>query len=105
MTLTEFMTARLDEMYAEVDIYHDARCTTHPCGCGLPEWLRADIAAKRATIAATEQAWGRSVADDPNPEGSEWLLGHRWGLREACQHLASVYADHEDYQQEWAPRA
>lgn len=84
MTITEFLTARLD---------HDERVTYNPAlmrvgGPGLSDLVkraRADIAAKRRILARVDE-W--------SPEGSAALL-------EAVADLASAYSDHPDYREEW----
>lgn len=63
----------------------------------------ARIAADRNILALQQKAWARSVTDDPDPEGVEWLLGHRWGLHEAVKLLALPYADRPGYQEAWRP--
>ena len=112
--LTEFLLARTAE--AEARIRHGRKTT--PCIVGNtakgrpPVWRwpysDTELAACEATrriVAQTVVAWERNVFDNPMPEGSEWLLGRRQGLLEACHELALPYADHPDYRQEWRPSA
>lgn len=112
MTIVEFLTARLDEDAAQFDLAAEAEAEycRHD---GMPDttaqeikdyWLRpggtdwprtlADIAAKRAIVARC----GREARQQElNPRRYDFDTSERHALRA----LASVYADHPDYQQEW----
>jgi len=69
----------------------------------------ADIAAKRAIVewcGERDQIWAGTVADDPElPKVSDFAPGHLKNPADSVvlRHLAAVYADHPDYQQEWKP--
>lgn len=85
MTIVEFLNARIteDEVAATMRECHKEDCAiiandagySYPCECGVPERMKAECVAKRAII----------------PIGSDEVL----------QHLAAVYSDHTDYQQDW----
>lgn len=106
MTLTEFLTARLDEEE------HQARLTienrTGPPARALlgpidvfghmevqPEHVLADVAAKRAIVEeyVEADAYYRVRADAP--------AGELTGLRTAVLLLAQPYADHPDFDPAW----
>jgi len=122
VTLTEFLTARIDEdeaaakgvlnapgyfqpvvwAYFDVDFGGLLESRYNESGLGQPSRVLAECAAKRGAI---EAAW----ADHCQIE-SEWGTGKGRAQMEAAgdypevvQHLALPYADHPDYQQEWKP--
>jgi hypothetical protein len=108
MTITEFLTARLDEDWANVhgqgeiscdDLEAACKCATDetPRRIDCPARWAGDIAAKRAIVdfMRSEDAAGSGLTD---AEGIARSLRAIAVLR----HLASPYADHPDYQQEWA---
>ncbi len=59
-----------------------------------PARVLADVAAKRAIITAFEQR------DEPE---HPIINAHATGLLIAVRHLATVYAAHPDYREEWKP--
>jgi hypothetical protein len=103
-TLVEFLTARLDEDEAAAE-----RIETTSCH-GVESDAEADylLFARRA---CTECEAKRAIMDEhavtPHPVRS-WVNCSTCGARvgPACTtliHLASVYADHPDYDATWAP--
>jgi hypothetical protein len=82
MTLTEFLTARLDE--DEADARDDDGSPT-PIGMWDPDRVLAEVAAKRAIV---------DKATD---------YDERWALDEVLRHIAAPYADHPDYDEAWRP--
>jgi hypothetical protein len=133
MTITEFLTARLDEDEAVARACGDAPWELLPEARQVnvaaeairnekwkygrmgyvasfehvenarhvalhdPARVLADVAAKRAIVAAWAAA---DAAAGPYP-GTD--AGVEMGLFEAIHHLASVYADHLDWREEWRP--
>lgn len=95
--LTAFIRARLGEDEAAADELHNRiDCDLNrlqsfgECSCGYPARVLREVAAKRALLAAYEDA----------PEFSDpWI-----GLDAAVRICAAVWSDHPDYRQEWAPR-
>lgn len=66
-----------------------------------PEWMARDLAAKRAIIADY-----RKIADSPasiDPFVSR--VGEGWmdAFERVVKTIATAYADHPDYDQDWAP--
>lgn len=129
MTITEFLNARYDEdeataravtdaggesdwrahpvaelegrraltggsfIFAVVDpVPEGPACADHAARHDPARVLR-EIAAKRAVLALASEALG----DDTTVPDAEFMAG------EIVKALASVYSDHPDYQQEWAP--
>lgn len=122
LTLAEFFTARLDELAVMAPAEHYGpreaperewewcpRARSGPlgdlpggpdaeCECDNPArraYYLADIAAKRRTLAAWEQ-WATT---DRTDYGDALF----YGLSLAIKALASAFATHPDYRQEWAP--
>jgi len=100
-SIIAFLEARIaeDEAEAQKGGYHNASgvFARDNYGCLLiqPSRVLAECAAKRAIIA------GRKRIDrSANPD--EWSMGYSDANYEAIHALAAVYADHPDYQQEWA---
>jgi hypothetical protein len=94
MTLTEFLTARLDE--DEADARGDDGSPT-PIGMWDPDRVLAEVAAKRAIVeihynGAPEHYTERCSPCDTVNEPCRTLLA-----------LATPYADHPDYREEWKP--
>jgi rubrerythrin len=127
MTITEFLTARLDEseQYALAHTHMAFTGTNeHTAQAGDPRVL-ADIAAKRRIVARHEPELVqvlRTIVDGKWLDEKAWeciycagLCHSQTGLYCAddgldapypcpdIKDLASVYADHPDYQQEWRP--
>lgn len=92
LTIVEFLTVRLDEEAADIDGNpYDARYRDLEFGY-------ADITAKRAIVEfmRSEDAVGSGLTDAEGIARSLRAIAVlRW--------LASVYADHPDYRQEWKP--
>ncbi len=64
-----------------------------------PAYVLADIAAKRAILAAYD-----SMANDwTHFDQTEGEHAREYALREVVRHLTSVYADHSDYKEDWKP--
>jgi hypothetical protein len=104
MTLTEFLTARLDEDEARAWAVHDigncddmlyeenmaawAERAGTDCACGYPARVLREVEAKRQILA-------------------EWHDGNTYGpdrnlsMLLVAQALAAVYSDHPDYDPAW----
>lgn len=120
MTITEFLTARLDEDEAagcgcETNEAGDIRC--HRCGervnvecwncrtprgsgpCPTPRSARvfADIAAKRSIVAL------HSAPDGKDPSCSSIVYPERAEDCETLRNLAQPYAEHPDFDESWKP--
>ena len=95
MTIVEFLNARLDE--AEEDIELAGRDPIDWCYT-KPEWVRADVMAKRAIIEDYE-TYAAYYRDSRTPSAE----GQRFGLLLAVARIAETYSEHPDYQQEWKP--
>ena len=101
--IAEFLTARLDEaelMAAEMrDNARGMADCGEPHGSGVetrhgditPEWVLADVAAKRAILANAEWGW----SDDQGCDASWYAL----------RAVAQVYADHPDFDPAWVMTA
>jgi hypothetical protein len=114
VSFVEFLTMRILE--DEVDI-RSSRMDDSP-EWWMPDWLTpdrllAEIAAKRAILAAHRRIVGPHVdwhgGDEPDESGaacstcgyySEYAV--RWPC-ETLERLAVVYAGHPDYDEEWRP--
>jgi hypothetical protein len=95
MTLTEFLTARLDE--DEADARGDDGSPT-PIGMWDPDRVLAEVAAKRAIVDMA----GRSFV----PSDAEVVPGMSPTQTMAwlnLTYLAALYADHPDYDEAWRP--
>jgi hypothetical protein len=113
MTLTEFLTARLNEKAAAANEIHrprdcgsvdrDGEFSSDPvyCSCDYPARVLREVEAGRKILAAYETVLGEcaTLLRDQRPR----KYGEHDGLREAVAHLASVYADHPDYDEAWRP--
>jgi len=125
MTIVEFLTARLDEREywctpraGERSHWigpHDSECDALvrdgygdrgelPCSCGEPARVLADIAAKRAILELLDEL----LIVSPSGHGNDQIQINA-ALELAAERakvmrlLASVYADHPDYREEWKP--
>jgi hypothetical protein len=91
MTITEFLEARIAEDESRANAWQsrldDLTIPAYMIGGTLnPSSLLAECAAKRAIVAqVSDVKWGGYAVRDV-------ILGH----------LSAVYADHPDYQPEWA---
>jgi hypothetical protein len=114
MTITEFLLARIAEDEQR------AASAGHGCGYLLHEhnagWVEVDLPAEHNVrpsyelrfirehspdrVLAECEAKRRIVADRPLPIGHFWD-GQRAQHDNALRFLASVYADHPDYRDEW----
>jgi hypothetical protein len=105
MTLTEFLTARLDEDEAGADDFHDARrCgsldrdggfTPGQCDCGYPARVLREVEAKRKIL---NQLMSDLSYRPPVPSG------HRraWAIASLIvEAMAAIYSDHPDYDPAW----
>ncbi len=115
MTLTEFLLARIAEdehparMASEGWVSGDGMLEL---GCWDEKRVLAECEAKRrivemAQTATSQETEFRALADaNPLSEEAADMLAIMGGVRTAadaaCESLAAVYADHLDYQQEWA---
>ena len=131
MTIVEFLSARIAEDEAtdpacgrlENVEHHEVDCleltaivrSDAKCDCEGPRRWLAECQAKRAIVdmhkpTTLEDLWGAARADlakrlvcdyDSSPDShlgdtAEWPCT-------TLRHLAAVYADHPDYQEEWRP--
>ncbi|MCL7377452.1 DUF6221 family protein [Streptomyces sp. 35G-GA-8] len=64
-----------------------------------PARVLREIEAHRTTVDEYDIALGAPAATD---QAAYWK-GHTETLREVCQRIATVYADHSDYREEWRP--
>jgi hypothetical protein len=104
-TITEFLEARIaeDETAAGepyVPGVLDSKITewetTDRCGLDIPDSrLRAECAAKRAVLT---YLFGLAADQERDSETYAQFRSVRW----IAEQMAAVYADHPDYQQEWA---
>lgn len=98
MTPVEFLTARLDDLEAD-SWWHETDCgyalfegMTEDCICKVPEFVLADIAAKRAIIESVTtviDCWTGLV-----------LSVHRM-LERVVLYLCQPFADHPDFDETW----
>lgn len=106
MTITEFLTARLDEEERRAKAIHAEDCESipregyngpFPCDCGVPAHLLAKIAGERAII-----GWH---SDNPHecegPMGSEYVADEDSMPCSTMCALTLPYVDHADYNPEW----
>ncbi|WP_152203625.1 DUF6221 family protein [Georgenia thermotolerans] len=116
MTITEFLLARIAEDEAEARSKPTTYLYIHPDGYDMadmgpgyvlaanPARVLAECAAKRAIIEPARDATYYAKRVD-----RELLGGPRDAMADPypgdviLRHLAAVYADHPDYQQEWKP--
>lgn len=124
MTITEFLTARLEEAEASEwkridDEVTNLRAdglpdTTRDDLLNMPEsdhWRRplADIAAKRSILSNARYAF--EIAQDEAPRDPSvtdahslgYRLGQWHGYHTALRLLAQVYAEHPDFDESWKP--
>lgn len=126
-TITEFLNARLNEdeqaaRYAfaahndaQPDWYeirsgavnlgdHEDELLTFDAGISRhivrhdPARVLREVAAKRAVLSAHA-----NLADNPHRHTNPRVHAQWVTMIQVVQHMAAVYADHPDYQQEWAP--
>ena len=88
--IAAFITARLNEYEANAWEYHNTQeCDqTFSCRCGYEARVLRQVAALRAIV---DQWWH-------SPDSVEALV-----LTFALSQIASIWADHPDYRQEWRP--
>lgn len=129
MRISDFLIARYDEAEAAAladigarygidSVPHLRECEintrdVNPCDCGYPAHVLADIASKRAVLGVHERIdYGESYQGAPavcspcqevDGYGTESIGDRGTWPCPTLRILASVYADHADYQQEWAP--
>lgn len=96
VTLTDFLAARIAEDEAAA-WRHIADADRHGWG-SYPDRVLAECAAKRVIIEDFEM-----YAQDYRDAPSDFAAGRRHAALLAVTRLAEVYADHRNYQQEWAP--
>jgi hypothetical protein len=96
MNITEFLLARIAEDEAEAQVAK-AEFAHGGYGCYGPSRVLAECAAKRAIIAMYEQG-DEAKGWDPEAYIASTVF-------DAMRALAAAYADHPDYQQEWATNA
>jgi hypothetical protein len=104
MTITGFLSARIaEDEYAAALTFEtcfvgriDGNGSLHDLAIRMnPARVLAECAAKRFLI-QNAQAWSGP------PDGTYSLEMARWTWATVIKALAAVYADHEDYRQEWA---
>jgi len=64
-----------------------------------PQRVIAEVAAKRRII----DAWQAVYDDIQEPYTGDQRMGEGFGLDHAVQCLATAYADHPDFREEWKP--
>jgi hypothetical protein len=98
MTLTEFLLARIteDEAYARYCDEGTVEGITYPIG-GLTQIL-AECEAKRRIVEDFED-----YASEYRKAPSDFAAGRRHAALLAATRIAAIYADHEDYDEEWKP--
>lgn len=90
MTLAEFLLSRIAEdkkFFATYSVEEEHRA-----------FLLAECEAKRRIVERFQQEWD-DVPERGEP-GDDWKA---MALEEAVQILASIYADHSDFREEWQP--
>jgi len=102
VTIVKFLTARLDEYQAAAEFMkaredEGLQLVTQFVGRRLADDMLADIAAKRAIMKDYERAHENRRAHPDDLASAGALLT----LLGVIKQLASVYAEHPDYQQEW----
>jgi len=124
-TLADFLLARIAEDERDADWIHHEDCEhlppapTFPCDCGYPARVLAECAAKRRIVELHEQAvWHqpagafiyslgrRLVEEGQHLGGCTICAGDNSEAAYPCptlRALASVYAGHPDYREEWRP--
>src|SRR4051812_5406867 len=109
--LTGFLLARVDEDEATAADKHDMyacdyervyRLGSRVCECTQPARVLAECEAKRAIVALllTSDAFVSQAIGDVQEAAARQ---GRSVARIACEALATVYADHPDYDEEWRP--
>ena len=108
MTLTEFLTARLDEDEAGAGDWHDARrCGGFDrdggfelkwCDCGYPARVLREVEAMRKIL----EDWQAAVEQGSDGRRKHRLT-HEIMLHRAVKTLAAVWCDHPDYDPAWRP--
>jgi hypothetical protein len=114
--LTEWLRAQLDEADQEVDFIHADDCPSvvvayddgtsqrmvGPCNCGVPQYLRTEVEAKRRILDQVV----------PDVRRMEERIGEEWSSGEPGNHdtsdalirlLALPCADRPGYREEWRP--
>ena len=97
MTLTEFMTARLDEDEARLKRGQPVPWTTD-----MTKRAYREVEAKRKILAEYTRVveLRKSYPEGYDPNDYHGL--DESGLEEAVTHLAVVYSDHPDYREDWS---
>ncbi|MGZ4574770.1 MAG: DUF6221 family protein [Mycobacteriaceae bacterium] len=101
MTITEFLLARIAEQKAMVRDPRYIWSLDHP-EIGAPEKVLAECEAKRQIVeghAENDDPCAIKDGDWPDAWGDE-----PWPCR-TIRNLASIYAGHPDYREEWRPTA
>lgn len=107
MTITEFLEARIsdDERHARLLAETDRRpVLSLSATVNHPQRLLAECAAKRAVVTSYLSCVGAEGRVEGTKEFEVKLVagGMVKGLELAVKYMASVYADHADYREEWA---
>jgi hypothetical protein len=101
MTLTEFVTARLDEWERLARNAHPHETGSRDIG-QPPDWVTWRRSAGSAEFGLRHVATLRAIlaAYQPNGQGSAYVL--EAGLEFALGQLAAVWSGHPDYDPDWA---
>lgn len=106
MELTEFITARLDDLALDASGLHDiglcdraTRGLADPgfgweCTCHNPARVLATVEAHRKIVAAR-------VRIDRSTNEDEWSMGYSDANYDALRALASIWSDHPAYDPAW----
>jgi hypothetical protein len=102
-TLVDFLTARLDEDEADL---RESNISDMPEWWAPAAWSRArglaDVKAKRAIMELADEATGLDLmVDSDRAVGFRDLSTEPYLGDVMLRHLASVYADHADFREEW----
>lgn len=112
LTITEFLEARIteDEVAATLRECHREDCGwipneagySYPCGCGVPERMAAECAAKREVVTLHHQG-GLRMAGFPRADREESYCVEDQSASPCgtLRALAAVYKDHPDCRREW----
>jgi len=93
-TLTDWLLARVAEDEADAQRIPTEDGYAHHTNCWDKDRVLAECKAKRRIV--ERYAMGPCVEDS-----GEW--GYVDGIKYALMELATVYADHTDYREEWRP--
>lgn len=98
MTITEFLEARIVEDAEEAEWYGNTEYFEGGWTKAHTGRVLRECAAKRAII----QEWQPAPVGGWGVHADGVDVGNWEATDNAVRHLAAVYSDHPDYQQEWA---